>query len=414
MSEGTRIWKSGGPPDNQAILEYDILSILEQLNEKSVRTKQSCTSFMEATDSDKVLPKQFTKYFDQETEGKINLKYLFFIFRIELLKALDSLCPCLHFECETIVVEGQEMMLPEALVRTNSHSDLCNKCQVHKTSGRLIVATGPNTLPLTENCSLMLIWKRNKPGNIMFPDSDNEDLETDILVYLDLLPVIEVVNKEDREHDLFLVPKCCKAEHPFCWKISHCRLEVEMMQSTAQVHRNCYMVLKFMLDNFSSELGGYKETPTTYIVKTAVLTHIRCCNRTDDLSLFRCTCDILKLLSDAYNDNTLPHIVTGYNLLDTLTGEGFTEVDTAWHRNRNKVLSRFWGSLGKAFQMKDNPTATELSFDDFGKCLKLIRTVSEEYGRCWIESDCKIAMLPLDFTGRGRGSDRSSCSYTGR
>ena len=395
MSEGTRIWKSG-PRDSQAILEYDILSVLKCLNEETVRVNQSCVSFMEATDSDKILPKKLREYFDQDTQDKINLKCLFFIFRIELLKALDSLCPCLKFVCETVFVKGEEVTLPEALVRTMSYSDLCDKCQVHKTSGKLIVATGPNTLPLAENCSLMLIWKRNKPGHIMYLDVDVADLETDVLIYIDLLPVIEVVNPEERSHDLFLVPKCCKAEHPFCWKVSHCRLEVEMMQSTGQVHRNCYMVLKFILDNFLSELGGYKETPTTYIVKTAVLTHIKCCNRTDDLSLYRCTCDVLELLSEAYNLGVLPHVVTGYNLLGTMTGEGFTDVDVTWHRNRNRVLSRYWGFLGKAFIMKDDPSVTEVSVDEFGKILKLIRAIAEEYGRCWIESDCKVVMLPDD------------------
>ena len=219
------------------------------------------------------------------------------------------------------------------------------------------------------------------------------DLETEVLIYIDLLPVIEVVNAEE-SNDLFLVPKCCKAEHPFCWKVSHCRLEVEMMQSTGQVHRNCYMVLKFILDNFLSELGGYKETPTTYIVKTAVLTHIKCCNRTDDLSLYRCTYDVLELLSEAYNLSVLPHVVTGYNLLDTMTGEGFTAVDNAWHRNRNRVLSRYWGFLGKAFLMKDNPSVKKLSVDDFGKVLKLIRTIADQFGQCWVESDCKVVMLP--------------------
>ena len=59
MSEGTRIWKSG-PRDSQAILEYDILSVLRCLNEETVRVNRSCVSFMEAIDSDKILPKKFT------------------------------------------------------------------------------------------------------------------------------------------------------------------------------------------------------------------------------------------------------------------------------------------------------------------------------------------------------------------
>ena len=396
MAEETRIWNFT-PDDSQMVLEFDILSVLSVTDNKTFSVEKSCESFMAVMDTDKSFPKEYREYLKNDCGDRLNIKKLFFTFRIELLKAISSLCQCIKFECVNVCKEGQEMLHIGEVLKTNLFSDSCDKCMIQKKSGKLQVATGASCNPLTENCSLMFLWRRKISDHMEYPcklSRQKEQLKPEIIINVDFLPAIEIRRENElgeRKHDYFLVPKSCKAEHPTCWKVSHCKGELERMKTTSLMHRQCYMILKFLLDYILVEMQGYKETPTTYILKTAVLTHLRSCTKTDDVNLPNCIVEILEILSESYGNGFLAHAVTGYNLLTPVAIDEMTEVDIVWHRNRSRIMCRYWGFLHKAFENLDDLMNCPYNFDTIQTMVKLIAV---NFGRSWTNTDFKIKYVP--------------------
>ena len=392
MAEGTRIWKF--TDDNEkTVLEFDFLSVLEKTGANDFAADNSCHGFMNITQETAIFPNNYQNLSHEVgAVGRLNANMVSFMFKTELMKAVGKLCSCL--KCDIGVLATGDYVFGN-ITETSEYSEECSECQIHLKTGTLAIATGGNFHPLQWGSSMVFSWKRKVLDGMKYPCEKSRQkpkIDNDVIILVDFLPAIEVTKQgvSPKEHLCYLVPKICKHEHNTCWKISHCRKEVGELVSTNHLHRQCYMVLKFIQDYIDCELKGIPESPKTYMIKSAVIFHIQSCKK-EDSSIESCLLEIIDFLTDAFENEFLPHLVLGFNLLDKYQDPALPPEDQLWTGNRNTVMSKCWSFLGHVFRNLDSIVAVGFDFDTIQTILKFITL---EYGVCWGKTDFRDLYLP--------------------
>lgn len=392
MAEGTRIWKFTDD-DKTTVLEFDFLSVLEKFGAKDFAAENSCHGFMNVKQETSIFPDSYQNFFDEVgSVGKINTHKVSFMFRTEMMKVVEKLCSCL--KCDVGVLPTGNYILGK-ITKSDEYSDACDECQIHLKTGTLAIATGGKNNPVDWGSSLIFLWKRKIVDGMKYPCEKSRQkptIDNDIIILVDFLPVIEVTKQgvSPKEHLCYLVPKICKYEHNTCWKISHCMSELSELVSSNHMHRQCYMVLKFIQDYIDCELKGIPESPKTYMIKSAVILHIQSCKK-EQPTMESCLLEIIDFLTDAFENGFLPHLVLGFNLLEKYQDPALPPEDQLWTGNRNTVMSKCWYFLGHVFRNLDSIVSVEFDFDTIQTILKFITL---EFGVCWGKTDFRDLYLP--------------------
>ncbi|XP_052265487.1 uncharacterized protein LOC127867979 [Dreissena polymorpha] len=374
---------------------------------------------MEVEDILGQFPEEYTNTCDEAgTIGKISIKRFSFNYRLYMMKSVSNLCSCYEFETEEDIIKGCEVVRFGNVKKTCRYDENCVKCKVKKSTGTLVFATGGKYDPIEMNCTVAFLWERNTEKCFTSPcelSRQQKNINQKFIILIDFLPAIEVTKiKPDlstelhgtgsdshnssksgtttHEHVCYLVPKGCKGDHNTCWKVSNCKFERQLLQSTSQVHRDCYMALKFILDYMLSDMSNMPGIPTTYILKTAVLHHIQSCSMPD---LLQCVMDIITFLSNTHENAFLPHLLLNdFNLLDSkIVEKNFSlhDENQSWTGNRNFVLGKCWKFIQQL--LKNLETVLPSGFD-FGMIQTALKLTTVIYGGVYLRTTFKVQYLP--------------------
>ncbi|XP_053393376.1 uncharacterized protein LOC128555320 [Mercenaria mercenaria] len=135
-----------------------------------------------------------------------------------------------------------------------------------------------------------------------------------------------------------------------CWRISYYNTEVNALQDTSQVHRDMFMILKFITEQFFSEgyIGRQRDTlgqaykVRSYEIKTAVLHHIKNCALAEP-DIGQCLLDTMELLSIYFKEENLQNVVSTFNIFKTCTSTTDREQNTLWYQ----IIGHTFHALGK-------------------------------------------------------------------
>ncbi|KAH3820567.1 uncharacterized protein LOC127832342 [Dreissena polymorpha] len=418
MAEKTRIWRFTGD-DTTAVLEFDFLAILHKFQPGSFRYVNSCEGFVEVEDILGQFPEEYTNDSDSAgSMGMISIKLFSFNYRLYMMKSVSNLCGCYEFKTEENIIEGCELVSFGDVKKTCRYDENCEKCKVKKSTGTLVFATGGKYHPVELNCTVAFLWERNTDKYLTSPcelSQQQKNISQKFIILIDFLPAIEVTKiKPDlstelhgtgsdshngsksgtttHEHVCYLVPKGCKGDHNTCWKVSHCEFERQLLQSTSQVHRDCYMALKIILDYILSVMSNMPGIPTTYILKTAVLHHIQSCSMPD---LLPCVMDIITFLSNAHENAFLPHLLLNdFNLLNSrIVEKNFSlhHENQSWAGNRNFVLGKCWKFIQQLLENLKTVIPSGFDFDIIQTALKCTTVI---YGWAYLKTTFKVQYLP--------------------
>lgn len=228
----------------------------------------------------------------------------------------------------------------------------------------------------------------------------NNEKVHNVLILVDFLPTVELNSQSSKRtksdsntqtddiSNHFLVPKCCYRNDNFCWKISHCESEVQILRSTEVAHRHAYRVLKFLLEHvFKGFPISANGIPTTYKLKTTVMHHCQACSNNIHVDWIKCTLEILRYLSNFYSTNDLPHFVSNLNLLTPARLDTFPKQHLIWTINRHELIGdcllfiyKFFTEIYKYHHNIYN----EYSYSNLTEALNFIGTV---FRLAWIQTE---------------------------
>lgn len=398
MAEHTRNWKFLNNYE-YGVLEFDYLAVLEDSSLGQSKTTNTCAGFMQIEILNQSGP---ILKFCRRPFTTLEQKSLSFAFHFDLLKSINSLCSCMGFieqfsisrvnECCKACIHGE-------VYKQDTFTETCERCHVKTATGVLRLATGTTSgSPYTQNCSLVFEWNRHHCDTVLHPRTGNDEKVHKVLILVDYLPTVELNSQSSKRtisdsntqtdgiSNHFLVPKCCYRNHHFCWKISHCESEVQILRSTEVAHRHAYRVLKFLFEHvFKGFPISATGIPATYKLKTAVMHHCQAC--TNNRNWIKCTLEILRYLSNFYSTNGLPHFFSNLNLLTPVRLDAFPKQHLIWTNNRNKIIGdcllfiyKFFTEIGKSHHNMYN----EYSYSNLTEALNFIGNV---FRLAWIQTE---------------------------
>ena len=304
MEEGTRVHETD---ETKAYLEFDYLAVLKSFPDSyQLRFRISLSGCMEIL--------RGTRFPYDPCCPKVMdfLNCVRNTFRENCTEVATANCLkhfCAKYKYNGLNVEYQYLS-------KNERPYGCGLCTVHIKNGYVIGN-------LRNTGKLNLLWVCNEIETNFSTKNIDVDFHPVILVNPgSILPPYGHPNYIiDSNLQYYLFPGKLSKSYPGYWSVSVYRGEVQILQSTPEIHRAAYVVVKYLITkNFLSENFLIKEFTfhcnmvDTYEVKTAVLHHIKSCDGRNK-SLLGCIADILDRLTSAYINGKLQHYFLRYNLL---------------------------------------------------------------------------------------------------
>ena len=342
MAEHTSLWKRNEPWKwNKEVLDYiefDFLAVLELPSNCGISPGCQGCMVVKNMPWNKDLLGHEDKTFETETAQFDRL------FKREISISFAESCSCLSYH---EYPERNEIVI----YRSRPDPD-CENCIIKMSTGCL----HPETWDVPESVqdsSLMLKWTSSVMSLSAFDETSLQSSHQvkHLPVCIDFIPALEILKSEpndtEHKHDYFLVPKKChncdRAGVMGRWRVSKSLMETNfILNQMSPKHRNCYIVLKFLLRYFNPFLGRVNN----YHMKTAVLHHSARC-RDDSEDYAACLGAVLTELAHAYDCGILPAFgreanITGYVELDHKLHELLAELlkFKSWKTFKNAKLDQ--------------------------------------------------------------------------
>ena len=277
MAEGTALWKSVKRQGRERkFIEFDYLVILGNQDKVVVIKEGNCQGCMGFNNrNDELLrPRAFCRSFLSALYCKIN-----------------NMCSCLVDSNDT----GTEV-----------DSRPCDSCTVVRSTGYLQFAKIPDisaenvaeNVKENEHCSLVLYWT-SSTDSFLAPNVETLQSTEKIkrlVIRVDIVPAFEFPDNRDGDKRFIISKLCPHCDCLDCFMVSYCMHEMTAIRHVSEIHKQSYIIIKFLLGQLIYWTGD-DEFTNSYYAKVAFLTHCQTC--TDEHGdCTKCITEILQSLVD--------------------------------------------------------------------------------------------------------------------
>ncbi|CAC5411764.1 unnamed protein product [Mytilus coruscus] len=282
MEEKTRIWEiwiKDKKSSYEPILEFDYLAVISPEKGTEV-TKSSHVGYMNLyLESDDCWLTESQTILSPKTVNTAFLKKL-----VDIMKT----CPAF--------TEKFELNAYNFLRRKNNCD--CSLCKVGQMSLQQITMKELTFKWIIEDAENKIdaYCYNQESGKIQHSSSST------VLVKLDFLPAFKIGEntKMSSTRPYFLVPKVCRHQHEYCWRMSFCIEEIQEFKNTSQFHRDAYKFVKALI-----QMLDWNEIPS-YELKNVLFRHIKECKNEEDNAL-PCVCEVLTKFGYCIRKGKIPH-----------------------------------------------------------------------------------------------------------
>lgn len=325
MEEKTRIWETSNINKNSSyepVLEFDFLAVIN-LNNGNEITESSHIGYNN-------LYIESNECWLTESKSKLSPKTVNKAFSEKMIAIMKKKC--------TAFSDNFELNSYNFLSRKKDCS--CSVCKVGQLSLQEITMKELNFRWTITNAE-------NQIRNFRSPT---------VLIKLDFLPAFKI---EKNTRPYFLVPKVCRHQHEYCWRMSFCIDEIQTFKNTSQLHRNAYKFAKALF-----QILDWIEIPS-YDLKNVLFQHLdECQNRHHHV--LPCVCKVLTKFGNYIREGKIPNYY-----IEKL------ELERAFQSKGYKAFGEFLIHLGEIFENKPR-TGDEMMNVEGMSCTRWTKVINKE------------------------------------